>query len=214
VLETARIGEGETRARGVYILPYDALDRTRLPLDAKEEDADTTGETGERIPPKPLSAAPRAFAEPTAALARDGSCLPPLALLEKHFPAAEPTPNSDSGERLTPRQADPQIATHTAARLELAAVDEAMKTLCFTPWQDIQVAPAEMENAPLGGLRENTDDQSLPASVGVDSLLAEGTRQVVVDALFGFALPTLSWLPHRMSDRESKNDLERKMRFI
>jgi hypothetical protein len=205
ILDIARIGEGETQPRGFFILPDEALRLPRLPLDPKEDDADPAGETEERMLPDPLSNVPEPFAEPTSGLAGDGSSLLFLtSLLKKEVPAAESAPDSDSRARRTPRPADPPEATQAAARLGLAAVDEAMKTLCFIPWQNVPVGPTEMENVPPEGPRDPADCQSSQAALGVYSPLTEGTRGAVVDALFGLALSTLLWDTHWVSDRESR----------
>jgi hypothetical protein len=204
LLETARVGEEATRARGFFVLPDEALRPAKLPLDTREEDGDSTEGTGERTPPSPLSVAPEPFAEPAAGLVGNGGSLLPLTPWNKVVPVAGPAPDVGSGERSRPRQADPRETTRAAVQLEPAAVDEAMKPLWFTPGQNVPVATAEVETVPLGGLRENADDQSPPAALGVPIPWTEGTRQAVADVLFGFALSTLLWVPLRTWGQESQ----------
>jgi hypothetical protein len=182
----ARVGEGESRPWGLLVLPGEALPPARVPGNTREDDGDVTGETGERIPPKPLSGAPKTFAEPAAAAGQTGDAgsLLPLTPLKQDVPAAEQAPDRDAGEPLVPPQADPSVATKTAARLRLAAVDEAMKAICFTPGQDVPVVPVAALN---------------PS--------AERTRPAVVDAAFSLAVSSLLWVPDRMSDGESRRRL-------
>jgi hypothetical protein len=208
MLNLARIEEGETQARGFFILPDEALRLPRLPLDPKEDDVDTNGEKEERMLPDPGSDVPQPFAEAPSGLVGDGSSLLPLTSLKKYVPTAEPTLDFNSGERLTLRPAGPQEVTQAATRLGMAAIDEAMTSLCFAPWEDVPADPTGMENALPEGLRDRMDCQSSEAAIRVHSHLTEGTRQAAVDVLFGLALSTHLWDPHRMSNRESRGRLQ------